>query len=67
MLNYVIQLTPLGLFSDRLHQVYYAYFNPKLAILQQLRFLLPYLCLSNPPCQLPCGRKPECPEKTQCY
>ena len=39
---------------------YCAYFY----FLQQLGFCLPIRVYPSPPCQLPCGRKPECPEKT---
>ena len=56
--------SPLGLFSGRLHQVYILRLL-KLAIFTTIEILLPYICIyPNPPCLLPCGRKPERPEKT---
>ena len=53
---------PLRFFSARLHQVL------RLLLTQTgyfLRFYFPICVYPNPPCQLPCGRKPERPEKTQ--
>jgi hypothetical protein len=47
---------PSGLFSDRLHQVYYAYLYYLLSLdylfLQQLWYYFPNCVYPNPPCQL---------------
>ena len=53
----VIQLTPQWGFSVADYIKCYAYFKPKLAIFTTIEIYFP-------PCQLPCGRKPERPEKT---
>ncbi len=56
--------SPLGLFSGRLHQVLRLLLTYKLAIFTTIEVYFHSCVYPYTPCQLPCGRKPECPEKT---
>jgi hypothetical protein len=65
----IIQLTPHWGFSVTDYMTYYAHVTYTKPIeylsLQQLRYFFPNYVYPNPPFQfLPCGRKPEHPEKT---
>ncbi len=66
MLCYVMLFSslPIGAFQWPITSSITLTFNLNQLFLQQLRFYFPICVYPNPPCQLPCGRKPECPEKT---
>jgi hypothetical protein len=60
-LHYYSAHSPLGLFSDRLHQALGSWYLLSLDYLslQRLRYYFPNCVYPNPPANLPCGRKPE--------